>query len=109
MCGPADFDHRFGTVIRQRAQGAYRGRRPEPWPASAHLLQLSGAHQDLHIVRTLQTLCKMFREEDRANAGRRCSRTRPSNFEAALLIAGDTCIHERDDVGEILVNAFLLV
>src|SRR5258708_33720640 len=89
--------------------GAYRGRRPEPWPSSAHLLQLQVAHQDLHIVLTLQTLCKMFREEDRAMLAAGAADRDHQIFEAALLIAGDTCINEREAVGECLVNASLRV
>jgi len=101
MCGRR-FQPSLWTVIRQRAQARTEGGGQNPWPSSAHLLQLQVAHQDLHIVLALQTLCKMFREEDRAMLAAGTAERHHQIFEAALLIAGHACIHERYDVGEYL-------
>src|SRR6267142_4203877 len=66
-------------------------------------------HGDLQAVPGAQTFCQLLGEENGAMLAAGAAERNHQIFEAALLVVVDARIHQRQDAGEKLMHAFLLI
>src|SRR6266566_2099886 len=75
----------------------------------AQFLQLKMAHRYFQAVLTAQTFRQLLGEEHGAMLAAGAAERDHQIFEAALLIAADARVHQRQDTGEKLVHGLLLI
>src|SRR5205085_12408901 len=73
------------------------------------LFKLQVLYADFNSTPLAQTLRQLLRKKYRAMLPACAAERHHQIFEAALLISGDACIHQRKNAGEKLVHAFLLI